>query len=74
MNAELLEDVVGVGQDVHQVGDRGALVAGDVRHAGLQQGLGHGQDAFAAELLALAQAELASPLSRMNVQPWGFPP
>ena len=54
-DAELLEDVVGVGQHVHQVRDRRALIAGDVGHAGLQQRLGDGEDAFAAELLAGAE-------------------
>jgi hypothetical protein len=58
VHAELRQDVVGVGQHVHQVRDGRALVAGDVGHAGLQQRLGHGEDAFAAELVALAQAQL----------------
>ena len=58
VHAQLGEDVVGVGQHVHQMGDRRALVAGDVRHARLQQRLGHGQDALAVEHLALAQAQL----------------
>jgi hypothetical protein len=58
VHAELGQDVVGVGQHVHQVRDGCALVAGHVRDAGLQQRLGHGQDAFAAKLVALAQAQL----------------
>ena len=58
MHAELFQDVVGVGQHVHQVRDRRALVARDVRYAGLQQRLGHGQDALAVKLGAFAQFQL----------------
>ncbi len=58
VHAQFGEDVVGVGQDIHKVGDRRTLVAGYVRHARLQQGLGHGQDPLAVEHLALAQAQL----------------
>ena len=49
MHAELLEDVVGVGQHVHQVRDRRALIAGHVGHAGLEQRLGDRENALAAE-------------------------
>jgi hypothetical protein len=42
---------------VEQVGDGRALVAADVGDAGLQQGLGDGEDALAVEGLALAQLE-----------------
>jgi hypothetical protein len=38
--------------------DRRALIAGDVGHAALEQGLGHGQNALAAEFLAGPQTEL----------------
>ena len=58
MHPQLLQDVIGVGQHVHQVRDRRTLVAGNVGNAGLQQRLGHGEDAFAAELVALAQTQL----------------
>ena len=58
MDAELVEDVVRVREHVHQVRDRRALVAGDVGHAGLKEGLGDGEDAFAGELVALAEMEL----------------
>jgi hypothetical protein len=58
VHAQLGQDVVGVGQHVHQVRDGCALVAGHVRDAGLQQRLGDGQDALAAKLVALAQAQL----------------
>ena len=57
-DAVLGKDVLGVGEHVHQVRDRRALVAGDVRHARLEQRLGDGQDALAAEHLARAQAQL----------------
>ena len=60
-DAELLQHVVGVGQHVDQVRDRRALVAGDVGHARLQQRLGDGEDAFAAEFLAGAEPELLRP-------------
>ena len=46
------QDVVGVRQHVHQVRDRRALIAGDVGDAGLQQRLGDGENALAAEFLA----------------------
>jgi hypothetical protein len=40
------------------VRDRRALVAGHIGHARLQQRLGHGQDAFAVELGAVAELQL----------------
>ncbi|SPF36238.1 hypothetical protein SBA4_1840017 [Candidatus Sulfopaludibacter sp. SbA4] len=58
VDAEILEDVVGVGEHVHEVGDGSALVAGDVRDSGLEEGLGDGEDALAMEFVALAQPEL----------------
>ena len=58
MDAEFGQDVGGVGQHVHQVGDRGALVAGDIADAVFQQRLGDRQDALAAEFGAGAEAEL----------------
>src|SRR6478672_1809786 len=68
------EDVLGVGEDVHQVRDRRALVAGDVRDARLEQRLGDGEDALAMEDLAGAQAELLDlfderPLSHARTGP-----
>ena len=56
--AEFLQDLVGVGQHVHQVRDGRTLVAGHIAHAGLQQGLGDREDALAAELFARADAQL----------------
>src|SRR5206468_660860 len=57
-DAELLHDVAGIGEDVHEMRDRRALVAGDVTDAALQERLGDGQDAFAAKLLAGADPQL----------------
>ena len=57
MDAKLAHDVLRVHQHIEQMGDRRALVAADVGHARLQQRLGDGQDAFAAEGLAVAQPE-----------------
>ncbi len=58
VHAHLLQDVLRIGEHVHQVRDRRALVAGDIGHAGLQQRLGDGQDALAREDLAGTQAQL----------------
>src|SRR5262249_29239308 len=55
---ELADDVLRVDQHVEQVGDRRALVAADIAHPGLQQRLGHRQDALAAEGFAVAEPEL----------------
>ena len=49
MDAEVVHHVLGVGEDVHEMRDRRALIAGDVRNAGLQQGLGDRENAFAAK-------------------------
>ncbi len=49
MDAEAAHDVLGLDQHVEQMRDRCALVAADIAHAGLQQRLGDGEDAFAAE-------------------------
>ena len=57
-DAVLGEDVLRVGQHVHQVRDRRALIAGHVRHARLEQRLGDGKDALAAKRLAGAQTQL----------------
>ena len=58
VNAEFLQDVPGICKDIHQVRNGRALVTGDIGHARLQQGLGDGEDAFAAKLVALAEAKL----------------
>ena len=58
MHTKLVENVLGVRQHVHQVRYRRALIAGDIGHAGLQQRLGHRQDALAAELFPRAETKL----------------
>jgi len=57
-DAEIAQHVVGIGEHVDEVRDRRALVAGDVGHAGLQQCLGDGEDALAAEFLPGAEPKL----------------
>ena len=59
MDAELVQQVLGFDQHVDQMRDRRALVAADIGHARLQDGLGDREDALAAEDLALAQPERA---------------
>ncbi len=58
MHAELGEHVLRVGQHIHQMGDRRALVAADIADARLQQRLGDGEDAFAAEFLPGAELQI----------------
>ena len=57
MHAEVADDVLGIDQHVEQVRHRRALIAADIAHARLQQGLGHGEDALAVEGLAVAELE-----------------
>ena len=57
MHPEVADDVLRVDQHVEQVRDRRALIAADIAHPRLQQGLGHRQDALAAEGLAVAELE-----------------
>src|SRR5262245_63544174 len=57
MHAEIADDVLGIDQNVEQVRHRRALIAADVAHAGLQQALGHREDALAVEGFALAERE-----------------
>ena len=57
MHAQIGQDVVGVGEHIHQVRNGRALVARHIRHPGLQQGLGHRQYALALEGLAFAEPE-----------------
>ena len=58
MHAELAQNVLGVGQHVHQMADRRALVAADIADAALQQRLGDGENALAGEFLAGAEPQL----------------
>ena len=59
MHTQLGQVVARLDQDVEEVGDRRALVAADVRHAGLQQRLRDGEDALAMERLTGAEPEAA---------------
>ena len=54
----LEQGLVGVGHDVEEMGHRSARIAAHVGHARLEQRLGDGEDALAAEHLTLAQLEL----------------
>ena len=45
-HAKLAQQVLGIGQHIHQVADRRALIAADIAHAIFQQGLGQRQNAF----------------------------
>ncbi len=58
MHAEFVEHVLGVGEHVHQMRDRRALIAADIGDAGLQQRLGDRENAFAAEDFAVAEFEI----------------
>ena len=57
MDAQLVEQVLALDQHVDQMRDRRALVAADIGDARLQDRLGDGQDALAAEHLAVAEAQ-----------------
>jgi hypothetical protein len=58
VHAQLVEQLARIGQHVHEVRHRRALVAADVGDAGLQQRLGDGEDALAGEGLAGAKPQL----------------
>ena len=63
-HAELAEDLARVGQHVHQVRDRRALVATDVTDTGLQQRLGDGENRLAFEHLTGAESQRADFLGK----------
>ena len=69
MHAEVVEHVLGVGQHVHQMGDRRALIAADIGDAGLQQRLGDRENALAAEFLAFAKLEVLQLRVQTTVPP-----
>ncbi len=58
MNAKLVEHVLRVREHIHQVRDRRALIAADVRDAGLKKGLGDREDALPAEYISRAELEV----------------
>ena len=57
VHPERAEDLAGVVEHVHHVGDRRALIAADVGDPRLKQCLGDGEDTFAMEHVALAEPE-----------------
>ena len=57
MHAEFAEQTLSVGQHVHQVRDRRALIAADIGHARLQQRLGDREDSLAVKGLVRAEAQ-----------------
>jgi len=59
VDAKLFKNLAGVGQHVHEMRNRSALIAGDVGYTGLEQRLGDGEDSLAVKLVAVAQLELA---------------
>ncbi len=58
MNAQFLQYVLGVGQHIHQMRDRSALIAAHIGDTRLQQRLGDRQDSLAAELLTGSELEV----------------
>ncbi len=58
MDAEIAHHVLGVGEHVHEMRDRRALIAGDVGHAGLKQGLGDRENALAAKDFAGSKSQV----------------
>ena len=69
MHAELVEHVLGVGKHIHQMRNRRALIAADIGDAGLQQRLGDGENALAAEFLAVAEFEILRLRAQTTVPP-----
>ena len=57
VDAELIHDVACIVQHIHHVGHRCPLIAANIRHSGLQERLGDGENAFSMEDLALAKLE-----------------
>jgi hypothetical protein len=57
VHAKLGEQVLGFDHDVQEMRDRRALIAADIAHAGLQEGLGDGEDAFAAKAFTRAKPQ-----------------
>ncbi len=57
MDAQLVEQVLRFDQHIDQMRHRRALIAADIGDAGLQDRLGDGQDALAAEQLAVAEPQ-----------------
>ena len=58
VDPQLAEDLLRVAEHVHEVRDGGALVSAHVRDTGLEQALGDREDAFAVELVTIAETQL----------------
>ncbi|CAB4880939.1 unannotated protein [freshwater metagenome] len=58
VDPELVENVLGVAEHVHQVGDWRSLVTADVGDPRLEEGLGHGEDALSPKLLPGTESQL----------------
>ena len=58
MHAELIEDVAGVVEHVHDMRNRRTLVAAHIGNARLEQRLRYGKDRLAVEGFAFAELEL----------------
>ena len=58
MDAEVVHHVLGVGQDIHQMRNRRALIAADIGDPGLQQRLGDRENSLAAKNLAVAELQI----------------
>ncbi|HVZ92648.1 MAG TPA: hypothetical protein VG843_13440 [Rhizomicrobium sp.] len=56
MHAKLLQKLVRIGEDVHQMGNGRALIPADIRDPRLQKRLGDSQNAFSAKFCARADA------------------
>ena len=55
-NPQFVQQILGIRQDVHQMGNRCALIAADIAHTIFQQRLGDRQNTFTRERIAIAQA------------------
>ena len=58
MDAELVHHVLGVGEHVHEMRDRRALIAADIGDAGLEQRFRDRENALAAKDLAGAEPQV----------------
>ena len=58
MHAEFRHVVGSVSQNIHQMGNRRALIAADIGHARLQKGFGDRQNTFAAKFMAVSQPQV----------------
>ena len=57
MHAKRIKVVARLHHNIEQMRHRRALIAADIRHARLQQGLGHGEYALAVKDVTLTQFE-----------------